>query len=186
MHFSRNMVSIGEGIAGASNAHLAELLLRELTIQDKAIVLNRMVEMFKSSGGSTTVHEETIRRFNEADGRVSQLNIIALALANLGYESPLEGEAWMHVTNPFELVTDHKDIEANAEHMRTMHGINIVLPRGRIDFSGWLIDPVGIWTPGRLQRTSTRALRMSWQPIGSERCLWLRPLPMQNLIMEIL
>lgn len=143
MGFFKNMISGGAGIAGANNAHLAEMLLKGFSPQDKFRVLERMIKMYKRAGGIAAAPELIIRRFNEANSRVAQLNIIALALADLGYPSPIPGESWMAVQNPFSLGTDETDLEVNAGHMRRKHQIHIALPKSKIDFNLWIVEALG-------------------------------------------
>lgn len=136
MGFFGNMLSGGAGIAGANNAHLAELAIQKLSQADKKRLAMRIVDITIASGFQNMTNDQVFGMFNSKE-RISQLNLIALACAELGIQPPAAGESWMSVRNPFLLATDAKDLETNAGHFRRKHGLSVKVGTAPIDIKLW-------------------------------------------------
>ncbi len=136
MGFLANMMSGGKGIAGANNAHLAELVIARFNAQDKQFVALKVVEMgIQASGNRDTA--ASFKRFFAEHERLYQLNCIALALDELGFHPTVSGESWMPVSHPFMVPTDSNDLQVNAGHFRRKHGLTVRVGTDRIDLTKW-------------------------------------------------
>ena len=135
MGFFLNLLTGGAGIAGANNAHLAELVIRRITVADKKRVAEKIISMGVQASRMTA--EQFCDHFNKSE-RLKQLNAIALALSELYLDANLPGEVWLEVTNPFAIPTNSDDLNANANYFRRKHDIMVSVGNERIDIWTWL------------------------------------------------
>jgi hypothetical protein len=136
MGFFGNILSGGAGIAGANNAHLAELTIRHLNQSEKQRVAARVADITRYSGFPNMSDDQVFDMFNNHE-RLSQLNLLALAFNEMGISPPVNGESWMPVRNPLMLSTDSSDLQANAGHFRRKHGLTLSVGTTRIDIKQW-------------------------------------------------
>jgi hypothetical protein len=136
MGFLANMLSGGAGIAGANNAHLAELVIQNLSISEKKIVATRIADITRRSGFPNMTDAQAYDMFNSNE-RLAQLNLIALAFNEMGFPSPVPGESWMPVARPLMPSTDAKDLETNAGHFRRKYGKTVSVGSKSIDIWSW-------------------------------------------------
>lgn len=136
MGFFGNMISGGAGIAGANNAHLAELAIVALSQSDRKRVAAQVAEITRRSGFRNMTDEQVFEMFNDKE-RLSQLNLLALAFHELGFPPPVAGESWMPVRNPLMLSTDTSDLDTNAGHFRRKHGVTVSVGATRINIKQW-------------------------------------------------
>lgn len=91
----------GSGVAGAHNAHLAELVIQDMSEDDKKKVADEVINMGAIASSHRVSSEYFCDMFNDME-RIYQLNIIALALARLNIHQ-LPNDSWMPVKNPFAM-----------------------------------------------------------------------------------
>src|SRR5262249_38327760 len=85
---------------GATNALLVELTIPTLTDSQRTQLKSRVIEVFRASVASEKPAEGTLADLNHAT-RVAQLNLLALAMKELGYTPALKKEALYKVQDPF-------------------------------------------------------------------------------------
>ncbi len=121
-----------KGFSAATNALLAEHVLGTLTVGEKDNVRKQIEHIFRA-GGSPNISDDFIfRKFNR-ETRAVQLNLVAMALNDLGIFPPFEGEFWHEVRNPFRAgIVDSADIEAVQERLLNQHGSNIQIKNGTL------------------------------------------------------
>lgn len=135
MGFFGNLLTGGAGIAGANNAHLAELVIKRLTQSEKKRVAEKVVEMGIKAGGNRMRTEQFYDFFNRHE-RLYQLNVISLALCELYLDANVEGESWVFVKNPY-MPIDSSDLQANAYHFRKKHNLIVSVGTEQIDIREW-------------------------------------------------
>lgn len=127
----------GFGGAGANNAHLAELAIKKLSDSDKKRVADKVIEMGVQASGNRMDIEQYCGHFNRKE-RICQLNVIALALAQLNF-NPVMGAAWVEVRNPFTLNIDSTDIKVNAAYLLKKHNLRVSIGTEKIDIRKWVV-----------------------------------------------
>lgn len=136
MGFLANLLSGGTGLAGANNAHLAELLIPQLSADERRRVAEKVIDMgVRAFRGRSA--EFFVAHFNQAN-RVQQLNAIALALGELDMPPSIRGETWHWLTHPFAVPTDAKDLKVSAFHFLNRHGVAINVGTESIDLLTWI------------------------------------------------
>lgn len=128
----------GSGNDGAFNAHLAELAIKNLGIDEKQTLATEVINMgVEASGGRVNADQfcDTFNRHN----RLCQLNLIALALAKLNV-CILPNVKWMPIRNPFALEITQEEILANAIYFRKYHNLHVKIEEGKIDLRDWLVS----------------------------------------------
>lgn len=122
---------------GASNALLVELTLPTLTAAQRAQLKVRVVEAFRARGVSGMPAEAALVDLNQAT-RIAQLNLLSLAMKELGYKPPLKREAWHKVQDPFDPGhADERALRAVARRLKWKHGVEIWIGEESISFDSW-------------------------------------------------
>lgn len=129
----------GYGGAGAQNAHLAELAIMKTSDSEKKRIAEKVISMgvqAAKSSGATRTDEQYCDHFNRHE-RLCQLNVIALALAQLDINT-VKGELWMQVRNPYTLNIDSTDLKVNADYLFKKHNLRVSIGTERIDIRKWV------------------------------------------------
>ena len=122
---------------GATNALLVELTLPTLTASQRAQLKVQLVEVFRTRGFSDMPAEVAFVDLNRAT-RVAQLNVLALAMKELGYQPPLKKEALHKVRNPFDpSLADESALRAVARRLKWKHDVEIWIGSEPISFDSW-------------------------------------------------
>lgn len=129
----------GSGVAGAHNAHLAELVIQDMSEDDKKKVADEVINMGAIATAHRVSSEDFCDMFNSKE-RIYQLNIIALALARLNIHK-LPNDSWMPVKNPFAMNISQNDIEVNATYLLRKHNLNVSIADWKIDINEWIESP---------------------------------------------
>ncbi len=123
--------------AGATNALLVELTLPELTASQRAQLKGQLVEVFRRGGFPNTPADVALSDLNRST-RIAQLNFLALAMDELGYQPPLKNEFWHKVRNPFdESLGDESAFLAVAKRLKSTHGVEITISSEPLNFDSW-------------------------------------------------
>lgn len=122
---------------GATNALLVELALPELTESQRSQLKGRVLELYrthKTSDGSTEV---MLLELNQTP-RIFQLNMLALAMKDLGYPLPFKKEKIQKIKNPFD--PSHADeyaMRAVARRLKWHYGVDVWIAEESISFDSW-------------------------------------------------
>ena len=139
MSFLKNMLFGGTGIAAANNAHLAELTLPKLNLDQKKKIIENLLEVMRI--GATHHTDDDLHRMYREAPRVVQLNFLAFTMLYCDIPPAIDGEQWQIVRNPFATAVDDIDLKTNAGHFRRKYGITIAIknvptnPIDEMDFS---------------------------------------------------
>jgi hypothetical protein len=123
--------------AGSTNALLMELTLPTLTEPQRAELKARVVEVFRKIGSPEMSVEAALADLNQAS-RITQLNVLALAMKELGIKPVLSTERLRKVRNPFapDLV-DERALRAVARRLKWAHGVEVCIGEEPISFDSW-------------------------------------------------
>jgi hypothetical protein len=123
--------------AGSTNALLVELTLPALSDQQRSELKVRAVEVFRKIGSPDMSAEAALADLNHAS-RITQLNILALAMKELGYKPILSTERLRKVRDPFspDLVDEHT-LRAVARRLKWAHGVEAHIGEEPISFDSW-------------------------------------------------
>ena len=159
MGFLGNLLTGGAGIAGANNAHLAELVILRLSASEKKRVAEKVVEMGMPACGYRKTTEQFYDFFNDHE-RLCQLNVIALALSELYLDPNVKGESWMVVRNPFALSTDISDLQTNASHFLRKYNLTVSVGTEKIDIRKWakFCEPANMYSDPHFGQPPTEVL----------------------------
>ena len=122
---------------GATNALLVELTLLELTESQRAHLKGRVLELYCTHRAADGPVEAALVELNQIP-RFFQLNLVALAMKDLGYKPPLKKEKLKTVRDPFD--PNHADgraLNAVARRLKWQHGIEIWIREEPIIFDSW-------------------------------------------------
>ncbi|MBM4127123.1 MAG: hypothetical protein FJ247_07210 [Nitrospira sp.] len=123
--------------AGSTNALLVELTLPTLTDPQRAELKIRAIQFMQniSSPGMST--ETALAGLNHAS-RMTQLNVLALAMKELGYKPALASERLRRVQDPFasDLVNEQA-LRAVARRLKWKYGVEASLSVESITFDAW-------------------------------------------------
>jgi len=123
--------------AGATNALLVELTLPNLTASQRAQLKDQLVEVFHRGGFPNTPADVALGHLNRSP-RVAQLNFLALAMDELGYQPLLKNEFWHKVRNPFdESLGDESALRVVAKRLKSTHGVEITISSDPLNFDSW-------------------------------------------------
>jgi hypothetical protein len=123
--------------AGATNALLVELTLPKLTASQRAQLKDQLVEVFRRGGFPNTPADVALGDLNRST-RVAQLNFLALAMDELGYQPPLKNEFWHKVRNPFDpTLANESTLTAVANRLKSAHGVEILVGQESLRFDSW-------------------------------------------------
>jgi len=123
--------------AGSTNALLVELTLPTLTDPQRAELKTRMIEFLQNIGSLDTSPETALATLNQAS-RMTQLNLLAIAMKELGYRPALSTERLRKIKDPFapDLVDEHA-LRAVARRLKWTHGIEPHIGEEPINFDSW-------------------------------------------------
>lgn len=122
---------------GATNSLLVELVLPSLTPQQKEQLKTQLVEVFRRGGFPRTPPEVALRDINRST-RITQLNFLALAMNELGYQPPLKNEFWHEIRNPFDAgLADDSAVWSVAKRLKSTHGVEVTIGHEPINFDAW-------------------------------------------------
>ncbi|MDH5669836.1 MAG: hypothetical protein OEY86_17695 [Nitrospira sp.] len=123
--------------AGSTNVLLVELTLPELSDAQRAELKTRVLEFLQNTGPLGTSLETALVRLNEAS-RMTQLNLLAIAMKELGYKPVLSTERFRKIKDPFahDLVDEHA-LRAVARRLKWAHGVEPNIEAEPINFESW-------------------------------------------------
>lgn len=123
--------------AGSTNALLVELTLPTLTDPQRAELKVRVIEVFRKVSAPDLTAEAILADLNQAS-RMTQLNLLALAMRELGYKPSLSSERLRSVRDPFasDLVNEHA-LRAVARRLKWKYGVEASLSLESITFDTW-------------------------------------------------
>lgn len=122
---------------GATNALLVELTLPTLTDAQRAELKIRVIEVFQKLGPPDLSPDAALPGLNQAS-RLTQLNFLALAMDELGFDPPLKKEILFKVPNPFDPnLADEHTLRAVARRLKWKHGIEVGIEVEPINFDTW-------------------------------------------------
>ncbi|MBH0177027.1 MAG: hypothetical protein HP491_03990 [Nitrospira sp.] len=122
---------------GATNALLVELTLPTLTDAQRAELKIRVIEVFQKLGPPDLSPEAALLGLNQAS-RLTQLNFLALAMDELGFDPPLKKEILFKVPNPFDPnLADEHTLRAVARRLKWKHNIEVGIEVEPINFDTW-------------------------------------------------
>ena len=122
---------------GATNALLVELALPELTESQRAQLKSRVLEVFRTHRSSNGSAEVSLVELNTTP-RFFQLNILALAMKDLGYPTPFKKEKLQKVKNPFDpRHADEHAMRAVARRLKWHYGVEVWIAEESISFDSW-------------------------------------------------
>jgi hypothetical protein len=122
---------------GATNALLVELAIPEFTESQRSQLKGRVLDLYrtyKSSNGSTDI---MLTELNQTP-RIFQLNLLALAMKDLGYPPPFKKEKLHKIKNPFD--PSHADeyaMRAVARRLKWHYGVEVWIAEESIRFDSW-------------------------------------------------
>lgn len=123
--------------AGSTNALLVELTLPTLTDPQRAELKVRTIQFLQNIGSPGTSQETALADLNQAS-RMTQLNLLALAMKELGYKPALSSERLRAIRDPFapDLVNEHA-LRAVARRFKWKYGVEASLSLESITFDSW-------------------------------------------------
>ena len=122
---------------GATNALLVELALPELTESQRSQLKGRVIELFRTHRSSNGSIEVTLVELNQTP-RFFQLNIVALAMKDLGYPTPFKKEKLQKVKDPFDPKhADEYAMRAVARRLKWHYGVEVWIAEEPISFDSW-------------------------------------------------
>ena len=123
--------------SGSTNALLVELTLPTLTDPQRAELKVRVIEVFRKVSAPDLSTETVLADLNQAS-RMTQLNLLALAMKELGYKPSLSSERLRTVQDPFapDLVNEHA-LRAVARRLKWKYGVEASLSVESITFDSW-------------------------------------------------
>jgi len=122
---------------GATNALLVELAIPELTETQRSQLKSRVIELFRAHRSSNGSVEGALAELNQTP-RVFQLNMLALAMKDLGYPPPFKKERLQKVKDPFD--PSHADeyaMRAVARRLKWHYGVEVWIAEESISFDSW-------------------------------------------------
>ena len=123
--------------AGSTNALLVELTLPTLTDPQRRELKVRAIQFLQNIGSPGMSPETALADLNQAS-RMTQLNVLALAMKELGYKPSLSSERLRKVRDPFapDLVNEHA-LRAVARRLKWKYGVEASLSVESITFDSW-------------------------------------------------
>jgi hypothetical protein len=122
---------------GATNALLVELSLPELTESQRSQLKGRVIELFQTHRASDGPAEVMLVELNQMP-RIFQLNIVALAMKDLGYPTPFKKEKLQKIKNPFDPShADEHAMRAVARRLKWHYGVEVWIAKESISFDSW-------------------------------------------------
>ncbi len=123
--------------AGSTNALLVELTLPTLTDPQRAELKARAIQFLQNISSPGMSPETALAGLNQAS-RMTQLNVLALAMKELGYKPALSSERLRKVQDPFapDLVNEQA-LRAVARRLKWKYGVEACLSVESITFDTW-------------------------------------------------
>lgn len=122
---------------GATNALLVELTIPELTETQRTQLKNRVVELIQTHRSPDRTPEAILVELNQTP-RIFQLNVLALAMKELGHPPPLKKEKLQKVEDPFDpRHADEHALRAVARRLKWHYGVEVWLAEEPISFDKW-------------------------------------------------
>lgn len=122
---------------GATNALLVELALPEFTESQRSQLKGRVIELFRTHRSSNGSAEVALTELNQTP-RIFQLNMLAIAMKDLGYASPFKKEKIQKIRDPFD--PNHADeyaMRAVARRLKWQYGVEVWIAEESISFDSW-------------------------------------------------
>lgn len=122
---------------GATNALLVELALPELTESQRSQLKGRVLELYKTHKASDGSTDIILMELNQIP-RIFQLNMVALAMKDLGYPLPFKKEKVQKINNLFD--PNHADehaMRAVARRLKWHYGVEVWIAEESISFDSW-------------------------------------------------
>ena len=135
MSLLKNIFLGSIGIKAATNVHLVEIALPNMSSFDKRKIKEQMVNMWIKSAPNYSI-EERVKQFNRMD-RLKQLNYLGVAAYCAGISSPVSGEIWNFISYPGANLPDQSDLAVNSDWFRRKRHINISVGVGSLDITNW-------------------------------------------------
>ena len=122
---------------GSTNALLVELTLPTLTDPQRSELKIRSIQFVQNIGAAGMSPEMALDALNQAS-RMTQLNVLALAMKELRYLPALSSERLRSVRDPFapDLVNEHA-LRAVARRFKWKYGVEASLSIESITFDSW-------------------------------------------------
>jgi len=123
--------------SGSINALLVELTIPTLTDTQRTELKTRVIEFLQNTGPLGTSPDTALTTLNHAS-RITQLNLLAIAMKELEYTPILSTERLKTIRDPFapDLVDEHT-LRAVARRLKWAHGIEPHLETEPINFDSW-------------------------------------------------
>jgi hypothetical protein len=123
--------------AGSTNALLVELTLPTFTDSQRAELKTRVIEFLQNIGSLGLSSETALANLNQAS-RITQLNLLAIAMKELGFKPALTTERLRKIRDPFahDLVDEHA-LRAVARRLKWAHGVEPHIGEEPINFDSW-------------------------------------------------
>lgn len=122
---------------GATNALLVELAIPELTDSQRSQLKDRVIELFRTHRSLDGAAEVILVELNQTP-RVFQLNILAIAMKDLGYPPPFKKEKIQKIQNPFDPShADEHAMRAVARRLKWQYGVEVWIAEESISFDSW-------------------------------------------------
>ncbi|MDH5316951.1 MAG: hypothetical protein OEW14_01195 [Nitrospira sp.] len=122
---------------GATNALLVELAIPELTETQRTQLKNRVVELIQTHRSPDRTPETILVELNQTP-RIFQLNVLAIAMKELGHPPPLKKEKLQKVEDPFDPShADEHALRAVARRLKWHYGVEVWLAEEPISFDSW-------------------------------------------------
>jgi hypothetical protein len=122
---------------GATNALLVELAIPELTETQRSQLKGRVIELFRAHRSPNGSVDVALAELNQTP-RVFQLNMLALAMKDLGYPPPFKKEKLQKIKDPFD--PSHADeyaMRAVARRLKWHYGVEVWIAEESISFDSW-------------------------------------------------
>ncbi|OQW34761.1 MAG: hypothetical protein A4E19_17750 [Nitrospira sp. SG-bin1] len=122
---------------GATNALLVELALPEFTESQRSRLKGRVVDLYRTHKASNGSTEVMLAELNQTP-RFFQLNMLALAMKDLGYPPPFKKEKLQKVKDPFDPKhADEYAMRAVARRLKWHYGVEVWIAEESISFDSW-------------------------------------------------
>ncbi|MBH0203190.1 MAG: hypothetical protein HP496_13065 [Nitrospira sp.] len=136
MGFLRRLLDM-PSFNGATNALLIELALPELTEPQRSQLKVRVLELYKTHTVSDESTDVILVQLNQTP-RIFQLNMVALAMKDLGYPPPFRKEKIQKIKNPFDPAhADEYALRAVARRLKWNYGVEVWIAEEPISFDSW-------------------------------------------------
>ena len=122
---------------GATNALLVELALPEFTESQRTELKGRVLDLLRTHRPSDGPTELALAELNQT-ARIFQLNMLALAMKDLGYPTPFKHEKLQKIQNPFDPIhADEYAMRAVARRFKWSYGVEVWIQEESIRFDSW-------------------------------------------------